>query len=136
VYYRVIGSNRLSVVGESTEKMDAHLKSMDLHIKYIRTVEDSERVRAACVEYLQTCAALFYPERMDIIERLRREAVELGGRLAEPRLRKKYAWMENIFGRKLGKRAQLFLPRLKSSLIRWWDKNLFLLEKDGAVARR
>ena len=42
-------------------------------------------------------------------------ALELGGRLEEPRLRRKYAWIRPILGLNAAKRAQMTLPLLKSS---------------------
>jgi hypothetical protein len=53
VYYRVTSSKRVSYIGQSDEKKDSLLLSMQLHVKYIRSLEDSERVRAACLTYLQ-----------------------------------------------------------------------------------
>jgi len=53
VYYRVSGPNSLSYIGRSERKMEAQFISMELHIGYLRSLENSERVRAACVTYLQ-----------------------------------------------------------------------------------
>src|SRR5437016_1474407 len=66
VYYRVAGPNSLSYIGRSERKMEAQFVSMQLHIGYLRSLEDSERVRAACVTYLQNWLPNFYPERLDI----------------------------------------------------------------------
>src|SRR6516162_8697443 len=65
VFYRITPSTRLSYIGRSDKKRDAQLLSMQLHVKYIRSLEDSERVRAACLNYLQTWLINFYPERPD-----------------------------------------------------------------------
>ena len=66
-YYRMSGSNRLSYIGRSNKKMDAHFFGMKLQIDYLRALEDSERVRAACVNYLETWLVYFYPRRMDLV---------------------------------------------------------------------
>ena len=41
VYYRTSGTSSLSYIGNSDRKMVAQLCSMDLHIRYIRSLEDS-----------------------------------------------------------------------------------------------
>ena len=91
VFYRLSPSNRVSYIGRSDAKKDAMFLSMKLHVQYIRSLEESARVRAACLAYLQNWLLNFYPERPDIVEELERLAKELGGRLEVPRLRRKYA---------------------------------------------
>src|ERR1700720_3647276 len=49
VFYRVTSSNRWSYVGTSDKKKDALLLSMKLHIQYLRSLEESERVRKSCL---------------------------------------------------------------------------------------
>src|SRR5882724_8520660 len=51
VYYRASGFGSLSHVGRSDRKVEALWHSMQLHIRYLRSLEDSQRVRAACVNY-------------------------------------------------------------------------------------
>src|SRR5208283_714905 len=79
VYYRASGSSSLSYIGRSDKKRDAQWVSMQLHIRYLRSLEDSERVRRACVQYLQNWLIFFYPERLDIFEQAQAMAKELGG---------------------------------------------------------
>jgi len=128
VFYRVMPSSRLSFVGTSNNKKNALLISMKLHVQYLRSLEESERVRKACLTYIQTWYPSFYPDRPDIVGELQALAAELGGRLETPRLRWKYAWMEPIFGLDAAKRAQMTLPQLKSSWVRSWDKAMYKLE--------
>src|SRR5438067_1580342 len=54
VYYRISPNSRLSYIGRSDRKMEAQWLSMQLNVRYIRSLEDSPRVRKACVNYLQT----------------------------------------------------------------------------------
>ena len=122
IFYRITSSSRLSHIGLSDKKKEAMLLSMRLHVQYIQSLEDSERVRAACLEYLHTWLINFYPERPDLVEELQSMAGKLGGRLEMPRLRWKYDWIRPIFGWPLAKRAQIILPGLKSSSMRLWDK--------------
>ncbi len=129
--YRRTPTNRVSYVGQSVKKQDALLISMQLHVKYIRSLEDSDRVRAACLAYLQSYLINFYPERPDIVAELEKLARTLGGRLEAPRLRWKYAWIKPLFGWDLAKRAQIQLPEVKASLMRSWDRVLYELERSG-----
>jgi len=128
VFYRVTSLNRWSYVGNSDKKKDALFLSMKLHIQYIRSLEDSARVRKACVTYLQTKCIDFYPERPDIVAELQSLASQLQGRVEAPRLRWKYAWMKPLFGWKTAKSAESLLPQFKSSLIGHWDKAMHKLE--------
>jgi glycosyltransferase involved in cell wall biosynthesis len=128
VYYRASGSTSLSYIGNSDKKREAQWCSMKLHIDYIRSLEDSERVHAACVKFLQNWMVFFYPERLDIFAQADRLARDLGGKLEPPTLSWKYSWIRAIFGWPLARRAQVTLPRLKWSLVRHWDNALFRIE--------
>ena len=129
VYYRITPSSRLSHVGMSDKKKDALLLSMQLHVEHIRSLEDSDRVKAACLIYLQNWLHHFYPERPDLVAELEKLAVSLGGKLQVPRLRWKYAWIKPLFGWGPAKTAQIRLPQLKASFVRSWDKVMYELEK-------
>ena len=118
VFYRITSLNRWSYIGASDKKEDAQLLSMKLHIEYLRSLEDSERVRKACLTYMQNWLFHFYPERPDIVLELQELAAQLQGSLDPPRLRWKYAWMRPIFGWRVAKGAQRLLPALKDSI---WD---------------
>jgi glycosyltransferase involved in cell wall biosynthesis len=125
VYYRASGMNSLSYIGRSNKKLEAQWCSMQLHIGYLRSLEDSERVRAACVRYLQNWISNFYPERLDLVGQMELMAEELGGELRTPRLSWKYSWIKALFGWRLARRAQLCLPNFRWSLFRAWDNALF-----------
>jgi len=128
VYYRTSGSSSLSYIGYSDRKVTAQWCSMELHIRYIRSLEDSQRVRDACVRYLQNWLSVFYPERPDLVKEAEEMALSLGGKLQPPALSWKYSWIAALFGRQQAKRAQVLLPRIKWSLIRRWDRALFQIE--------
>ena len=101
---------------------------MRLHIQYLRSLEDSERVRKACLAYIQTWCRNFYPERPDLMQEARQLATTLGGRLEIPTLSWKYLLDSKAlwFGRR--KRFRQRWNHYKSSVIRSWDKSLFYLE--------
>ena len=121
-YWRMSGSGSLSYIGRSGKKMEAHFLSMELHIKYLRSLEESDRVRAACLFYLQTWLPCFYPERPDIVRQMELLASTLGGKLAPPQLSWKYAWIQRIFGWTAAKQTQLYYNQSKSAALRTWDK--------------
>jgi glycosyltransferase involved in cell wall biosynthesis len=131
VYYRASGTSSLSYIGHSDRKLESQWRSMNLHIAYLRSLEDSPQVRAACVKYLQNWLMYFYPERMDIIREARETASKLGGELTTPLLSWKYLWIQAALGRRLAKRAQFVLQGVRWSVLRSWDKALFLIQSRG-----
>jgi glycosyltransferase involved in cell wall biosynthesis len=135
VFYRITTANRVSYVGRSNVKKDALSLSMRLHVKYLQSLEDSDRVRAACRTYLQNWLIQFYPERPDIVEELLMLAKELGGSLQAPPLRWKYAWLKPLFGYQFAKQAQAALPRLRQSFLRSWDKAAYQLQGGNSRLR-
>ena len=134
VFYRITQSSRLSHIGASDRKKDAMIISMKLHVEYLRSLEDSEQVRNACLAYLQTWYENFYPERPDIVAEMQDLATQLQGCLQEPHLRWKYAWMKPLFGWKAAKWAQRVLPQLKASCISHCDKAIYRLQAGRAAA--
>jgi hypothetical protein len=123
------GINSVSFIGYSDKKKDSLLLSMKLHIQYLRSLEDSERVRKACLAYIDVWSPNFYPERPDLMQEAQELALSLGGRLSLPKLSWKYAWMQKLFGWTLTKRFRQYYNGWKSSVIRSWDKALFHLER-------
>ncbi len=124
VYYRMTGASSLSYIGHSERKRDAQWLSMLLHIEYVRSVKDSPRARAACVQYLQNWMVYFYPDRLDLFEKAQILAAELGGTLTIPRLSWKYDWIRSLFGWSLARRAQVALPKVRWSLARRYDRTV------------
>ncbi|MBZ5614917.1 MAG: oligosaccharide flippase family protein [Acidobacteriia bacterium] len=125
VFYRAPWTNTLSYIGDSPRKLEAHWLSMQLHIRYLMSLEDSERVRVACLRYLQTCLIYFFPERPDLVKELEQVAQDIGYPLEPPHLSWKYAWIRSLFGWRAAKHVQRVLPKLKWSLQKSWDKVLF-----------
>ncbi len=136
VFYRASGASSLSYIGHSGRKIETHFQSMQLHIDYIRSLDDSPRVRAACVNYLQTWLVAFYPERPDIVARAQRLAEELGGGLRPPQFSPKYAWLERFGGPELAKRAQVVARNTRWSIARSLDKMLMHAENRLATASK
>ena len=129
VYWRTTGPNRLSFVGKSDRKLDAHFLSMKLTLGYLRSLEDSARTRAACLKHLNLAATVhFYPARPDLLEQMEQLAAGMGGKLEISRLSWKYALVEKAFGRAVAKRTRLSYNQLKLCTRIFWDKFLLHLE--------
>jgi glycosyltransferase involved in cell wall biosynthesis len=133
IFYRATGWGSISYIGNSDRKKDSLLRSMKLHVQYLRSLEESERVREACLKYLKMWYPMFYPERPDAVAELQKMAAQFQGHLEEPSLRWKYSWMKPVLGLKTAKRAQSALPQLKASCLRQWDKTMYKLESRGSL---
>lgn len=127
VLYRIVGRDRLSYVGRSQKKMEALLFGLELYFGNLRSRDDSSRVRAACVKYLQSTVNDICPESEAVLDRARKMAASCGGRLDEPRLPAKYALLQTLLGRATAKRMQVSYNAMKSSMFRSWDEALFRL---------
>jgi glycosyltransferase involved in cell wall biosynthesis len=128
VYYRQGGTASWSYIGNSQRKMVAHWSSMESHIQYLLSLEDSDRARAACVQYLQNWFFFFYPNMPELVGKAKEMAARLGGSLEEPDLSWKYSWIRTLFGWNLAKRAKLGLPGARASMLRSWDRAMFQRE--------
>ena len=128
VFYRNTGSSSLSSVGSNDRKLEALWESKCLHIKYLLSLEDSERTRSASLKYMGRYLIYFYPYRPDIIEKMRKVARCLGGELERPRMPRKYEWLRLLAGWNIAKRCQSLLSRLKWVLFRSWDKAMYRVE--------
>jgi glycosyltransferase involved in cell wall biosynthesis len=133
VYYRITPSSRLSHIGRSNKKMESQFLGMKLQIRYLRTREDSDRVRAACVTYLQDWLPNFYPNRPDLVQEAQQLAASLGGRLSLPKASWKFAWIEKLFGFAAAKYTQLYYNQAKSSMLRAWDRMMYSVERDRSL---
>ena len=128
VYYRISPTSRLSYIGGSQRKMEAQLASMQTNIRYLRSLDDSPRVRAACLEYLRVWQPAFYSEKSELVAKARQMAVELGGELPPPTFSWKYAWIQHLFGWSAASWARMRYNECKCVALRWWDKSMHTLE--------
>jgi hypothetical protein len=103
VLYRVPTSSNLSYIGRSDRK-------------------DTPRTRKARIGYLQVWLISFYPERMDLVEKLKALASSLGGQLEVPRLSWKYRWIQKAFGWNAAKNAQRGYNDFKGRLLHKVDR--------------
>ena len=115
VYYRraSIGSLSRSVSDKACESL---FLSLRLCISYLRSLEDSDRTRAASLKFLQTCIDLadcFYPDKEDLFRRVCELGRELGGEPTPPRLSWKYRPLKAVFGWEAVRRMKAFVSNVK-----------------------
>jgi hypothetical protein len=129
MFYRSFGYTGLGYLGSSTEKIESHWLSMKLHIGYLRSLEQSARVDATCLQYLRAWLIYFYPERPDIVQEASELARQFGASLGSPQLSWKYLWAQKVFGWNAAKSMQRTLRRSHWMLERRLDRLLLTLEK-------
>ncbi len=137
VYYRSFRFDSLSYVGRFPNKIEAHWRSMQLHIGYLRSLGDDARVRSACLQFLRDSLIYFYPETSRIIREANELAAELGEPLGTPALSWKYSWLRMSFGWRVTKPVQHWIRRLRWKCAKRIDYLLFQLDehKDLASSR-
>jgi hypothetical protein len=131
VYYRVSGYTSVSYVGRSQPKLDAQWLSMQMHISYLRSIDDGDRARRACVRYLEHWLTYFYPHRPDIVEKAEEMARSLGGQLGRPRMSWKYSCLSAVVGSRIAASSQHVVSRLRSTVTRRWDRALARVDRTG-----
>jgi len=138
MYYRGPGLafRSLSYIGQSARKLEAHWLSMQFHIGYLRGLEDSKRVREACLTYLRTSLIYFYPDRLDIVKQAEEIAKDLRGQLGTPGMSWKYSWIQTIFGWHAAKAGQQLLLKSRWRAEKAWDHTVFRIEKIGSKIGR
>lgn len=117
-YYRAAGTGSLSQISLSRERMASQLLSVELNVARVRALDDSPRVRAACVAYLKKYMPCFDPDDPELMERARRIAASAGGTLPLPRLPWKYAWIGATLGWKAARKTQARCSRLRGAMLR------------------
>lgn len=132
-YYRSAGFNSVTHICGSNRKLESLFLSMKLHICHLRSMEDSERTRLVCVNYVRTRLPDFYPYRLDLVEELKRIISDLGGKFEEPRLPWKYNWIAKNFGWHVGWHAYHKLPKVKASAIIAWERAMSKLENGNSA---
>ena len=129
VYYRAFRFDSLSFIGRFPQKIDAHWISMQLHIKYLRSLGDDAAARAACVQFLRDALIYFYPEQSHILAEASELARELGGTLGTPYLSWRYSWLRFCFGWVAVKPTQNFVRKIRWGLASKLDYLLYRLEE-------
>ncbi len=127
VFYRMVGTGRLSHVIGAPHKAHAQLLALERYFQHLRRREDSPRVRAACVKYLEACTADF-DDSAETIGRLMDLARSCGLELGIPPVPAKYVVIDWLLGRRSARRIQWGYNSVKSALARSWDLAIYRLE--------
>ncbi len=104
-YYRIGNTSGLSWRRSDTA-LDSFFLATTLCINHLRSLEDSERTRAAGVRFLQKRLRYFYPLKPAIIQAATMLASDLGGTLAPPSMSRRFRLVSQIVGWKLAMRAK------------------------------
>lgn len=133
VYYRASGNSSLSYIHGSERKIRAQWHSMKLCIGYLRSIEESERVHRACVQYINSWLINFYPDFDEILREAGQLVSELGGKLERPSFSWKYAWVNALFGWRAARCFERTAQSLRWTLQRNCEKTLYRLVEGSPV---
>jgi GT2 family glycosyltransferase len=111
---------------KSRTARESTFASMQRCIEHFRSLEDSDRSRAACVKFLQDRLG-FYRKSPDIVNRMEALAIELGGTLHVQPLKGKYRWLGSAFGWPAAITAVTAYQSCKVSAERTWDQLMYSL---------
>lgn len=125
-YYRVGNTGSLSK-RTSYKACESLLLSLTLCFEHLLSLENSERTRSACLNYLQIWLLYFYPEKPELLDRMKALARELGGALPSPELSWKYYPIRRAMGWKVAKKMMTRWRNIKSTSYKNWDRLLYRL---------
>jgi glycosyltransferase involved in cell wall biosynthesis len=111
---------------KSKAARESRFTSMQRCIEHFRSLEDSDRSRAACVKFLQD-RPYFCRKSPDIVTRMQALAIELGGTLHAPPLKRKYQWIRSAFGWPAVITAATACQSFRTSVERTWDHLMYSL---------
>jgi glycosyltransferase involved in cell wall biosynthesis len=125
-YYRngVVGSLSWRM-GESPDRLESLWLAITLSFHHLRAIEDSNRTRAACLQYLQSSMWHFYQEDQSFLERFYSLANELGGTLQPPSISWKYYPIQQVFGWSAANSAMRNWRRTKAIAFKEVDRLLY-----------
>jgi glycosyltransferase involved in cell wall biosynthesis len=120
-YYRESGFGQASKK-RSQKASQSFFLSTELCIKYIRSLEDSDRTRRACLNFIQRNYIVVYPDYPELIKGFKKIALELGGQLEKPQVEWKLGILRRLFGLKTGKKIHRIGRKLRLFILIRIDK--------------
>lgn len=120
-YYRIGNIGSVSM-NKSYKAAESYLLAARLCINYLRSLEDSERVRAACLKFLENRLVVFYPDKHELIQKANELALELGGELSLPTERLVYYLIRKTFGLNMARNAKKMVLKTKTSVHKIWER--------------
>ena len=129
-YYRVgsIGSLSASTSDRARESM---LLSKSLCIKYLLSLENSERTKTAGLNLLQTMMPYYYTAKGESLAKINDLAFKLGGNLRPPPVNWIYFLAEKLFGLEGRDKAMRNWHGAKYLIRRNWDRLLYKIQNNG-----
>jgi len=127
-YYRR-GSPKSVSVSLSDKAKNSEFISRTLCIGYLRSLEDSERSRKACMLFLQNGFGYYHWKQASIMQHANILAKELGGELLPPVPKPRLRIARAILGRNLAEKTRRLTWVLKELIKANWDKLLYDLSK-------
>jgi len=124
-HIRMANLGSLSKGIHANHQLESQFRSITSQIRNVQRLEDSPRVRGACLRFLQNWLPCFSPEKKEIVAQFHSLAANLGGSLHDPRLKWKYQAFQHLFGANAARRLSIVGPRAKTRCAVWWDKMLF-----------
>jgi glycosyltransferase involved in cell wall biosynthesis len=122
-YYRVCNFGSLSN-SLSDKACESIALSLSLCFEYLLSLENSDRARSACLNYLQFFMPMFYPEKEKLLAKLHALASQLGGQLSAPEMNWKYTLFKRVTGVKVAKSIMIGSAKTKYKVITSLDRIL------------
>lgn len=128
-YYRMTGYSQLSKTN-SEKAYESKLLSITLSMDHLRSLEDSERTRRACLILLQDVYSLYYyADSSGLLEKANIIASELSGELKPLKLRWKWDVMCRLIGWRATKKIMNSARKYKFMTKIYWDRLLFNMNR-------
>jgi glycosyltransferase involved in cell wall biosynthesis len=112
-YWRVCNLGSLSQT-LSDEASEALFLSTSRCINHLRSLEDSERTKKACLKFLHNRLLYFYPDKQNILNKCENIAQELGGHLLPLKVSWELFILKKIFGWKIAKYIKKIAWKIKT----------------------
>ena len=126
-YYRQSGFSQLSRT-YTNKSRESLFMAINLSISHLRSLEESESTRRESLIFLQCYLSYFYfIDEVELVEKIRILAQELGGELIPPKLNMKEGLMCKLFGVKRGRQYMRTLRKLRFGIPIKWDELLFMI---------
>jgi glycosyltransferase involved in cell wall biosynthesis len=116
VRVRRSGTTGVSHIGDSSVKIEAQLLSCELHVEYLRSMQDSEATREASRDFVQKYVAYVRPTKPEHVQRAQALLESVGGRLEIPDVRSPYGAIHAALGARMAERARRGIGRVKRTL--------------------
>lgn len=123
-YYRrgILGS---LCMNRSNRALESLLLSMELSFHHLRSMEDTERTKDACLKYLQRSVLDYFPGNPDMADKAATLAQKIGGVLIKPDVGWKLRAAERVLGWEKALLLRGIASRMKISVIKSVDKFIY-----------